>query len=120
MPAVTDSKDTEILKAQLLKPSSQLYFLAVVGCLIVLGLIAAIVILVSDLSLAFVAFVYSLCFGFIWMFAETLSEWIAKRAELSGKSPGLLYVPDVLREERRYGPLRAARLFGHPIGRRKN
>jgi hypothetical protein len=70
-------------------------------------------------EIAFTVVLIAVLFGFcfIWMFCEAIAQWIAKRAELSGAQPGSLYEIDVEREKRRYGPLRANRLFGHPIGK---
>ena len=116
MPSAFDKNDPEIIRTRLLKPSGHLYFLIVVGNLIVLILIAFLFLAAET---AFWAILITLVFGlgFIWMFTEAITDWIAKRAEQSGAHPGVFYEVDVKREKRRYGPFRANRLFGQPIGK---
>ena len=116
MPAELEKDGPENAMSRLLKPSSLLYILVVAGNLIALVLIALLFIAAES---AFPAILITLLFGFgfIWMTTEAIAEWIAKHVEQAGVKPGALYEIDVRREKRRYGPLRANRLFGHPIGK---
>ncbi len=44
---------------------------------------------------------------------------IAHIAEKKGKQPDYWFIADIEREKKHYGPLRANRLFGHPLGKKK-
>ncbi|MCX7554417.1 hypothetical protein OS175_11035 [Marinicella sp. S1101] len=50
---------------------------------------------------------------------KPVAHLIAKIAEQKKARPGLWFKADAEREKRRYGPLRAHRLFGHKIGTKK-
>lgn len=53
---------------------------------------------------------------FIPGLSGTIAHLITKKAELAGTQPNPLFDIDITREKRRYGPLRANRIFGHPVG----
>ncbi|MEM7804471.1 MAG: hypothetical protein AAF545_06060 [Pseudomonadota bacterium] len=104
-----DSKTVE--RIRLLKPSAELY--VAVGLLIVA---IAVVIGLSCRTYG-IALFWSLIFGFGPLgLVPLICSALAQRAEQRQVGPGTWYVIDVEREKNRYGPLRAHRLFGHPIG----
>ena len=51
---------------------------------------------------------------------EPIAELITKRAEAKRFPPSRWFKIDIKREQQFYGPLRARRLFGHPLGGGKN
>ena len=48
-----------------------------------------------------------------------IADLITHIAEKKGIQPNQWFIADIEREKKHYGPLRANRLFGHPIGKRK-
>jgi hypothetical protein len=116
MPAELEKDELEFTMSRLLMPSSLLYGLVFVANSSIVSLIALFLLAAETAVIAF-SITLLLGLGFIWMSTEAISEWLAKRAEQAGRQPGVLYEADVKREKRRYGPLRANRLFGHPIGK---
>jgi positive regulator of sigma E activity len=99
---------------RLLKPSFVLYLL--VGILV---LIVAFIITYLFTNLATV-FVISALIGLSpLILIKPFAYMIARHAESKGCGLNYWFVPDVEREKLHYGPLRAHRLFGHPIGRTK-
>ena len=99
---------------RLLKPSSVLYLF--VGLLIFLVALA-IVLFFKNMGMVF--FISALIGVTPFILVKPLAYMIAHKAESKGCRLKSWFVPDVEREKNHYGPLRANRLFGHPIGRKK-
>jgi len=99
---------------RLLKPSSVLYLF--VGVLIFL---VALVIVLFFENMGMVFFITALIGVTPFILVKPLAYMIARKAESKGCGLNSWFVPDVEREKLHYGPLRAHRLFGHPIGRKK-
>jgi hypothetical protein len=77
-----------------------------------------IIALIFDATATFViALIVLNIFGF--GFSAALADLIAHIAEKKGIQPGSWFIADIEREKKHYGPLRANRLFGHPIGKKK-
>ena len=59
--------------------------------------------------------------GFVWAsllaLVRPIGRAMSQHAEQRRIEPGLWFEIDVDREKERYGPIRAHRLFGHPLGR---
>jgi hypothetical protein len=55
----------------------------------------------------------------VFSLTTPIADLIASIAENKRKQPSMWFDPDVEREKKHYGPLRANRLFRHPIGKKK-
>ena len=52
-------------------------------------------------------------------FSSALADLTASIAERKRIQPNQWFIADIEREKKHYGPLRANRLFGHPLGKQK-
>lgn len=105
------SESHTVERIRLLKPSAELY--GAVG-LLILAVCAVIWVMCQTYGMA-LFWTFILGFGPLGLVAPFCSA-IAQRAEQRQVGPGTWYAIDVEREKRRYGPLRAHRLFGYPVG----
>jgi hypothetical protein len=105
-------EDNRVRSGRSLKPSYLLQL--VVGlCVLIASLFAAIFSARLGLAL-FLCGLIGIC---PLLAVPAISEAICKIAESRGAQPGSWFDADIKREKSRFGPLRAYRLFGHPIGR---
>jgi hypothetical protein len=108
-------KDSSVKYIRLLKPSFVLYLL--VGLLIYIIVSAFVYFILNNVG---TIIVISIFFGLSpLVFVKPIAYMIARTAESKGCGLSYWFVPDVEREKKHYGPLRANRLFGHPLGRKK-
>ena len=108
---VSDLQSSSPSHVRLLQPSLALY--GVVGLLATLAYFA---VGVALLSFQFALFLFVFIAPTLLAIVEPICSACARRAELKQVGPGPWYDIDVEREKAFYGPLRANRLFGHPIG----
>ena len=105
-------ENNDFERVRLLKPSVALYMVVTVAILLV-WICIAFLLLPDEAALLFLALFVLAPVAVI----NPIAAAIAKRAERSRVKPGGWFEVDIQREKRRYGPLRAKRLFGHPVGK---
>ncbi len=108
-------ENAEVKRIRLLKPSAALYLVLGLAVLLVWAALAFLL-FPLQYALVFLAFFALAPIGVI----KPLAFAISKRAEYAQTEKGQWFEFDVEREKRRYGPLRANRRFGHPIGQKKH
>jgi hypothetical protein len=113
MPAEATPQTSPESRARLLKPGLALYALVAPAVLLLLAVFFLFLVPADYYSAFWLISVLVVGSGL----TGAIAQFISKRAEQSGTQPGAFLVVDVEREKRRYGPLRANRLFGHSIGR---
>jgi len=99
---------------RLLKPS---FTLKIVVWLVVFAISLAVALIFDITQTLFIIFLATNYF--IFEIITPIANLIAKLAERNGKQPSIWFVADVKREKKHFGPLRANRLFGHPLGKKK-
>ncbi len=81
-------------------------------------LVSLIVALIFDATIILLIVFFALNY-LVFELTTPIADFITSKAEQKRKQPGTWFIADIEREKKHYGPLRANRLFGHPLGRKK-